>query len=122
MLQKVDILKQATEPITDTEAVFVCLYSLLLEKIESEPKKGMVFSKGNPNQRKIHWMDLMKMSHMLEDFFIFRAETYKDQVCENCCNWESISEASPHMGNCVKRKNRIVHCLYHCKNWENKNE
>lgn len=106
------------ETISDLDAIFMILYSLLTEKLEQEPKKGIILSKGNPNQRKISWIKSMKLAHTLEDYFAFRKQLLSDQVCESCKHWSSISEASPHMGCCIKRGKKPIHKWYTCKRFE----
>ena len=122
MKQKIDTAKLKDELITDVDVVFTALYNLLYEKIQSEPNKGIVVSKGNPNQRKVKWSEVMKMSHMLEDFFTFREMHHGNRICKNCENWRSVSSASPHMGQCIKYSRRFMHSLHCCKNWEAQHE
>lgn len=118
MKQHIDTVKPYDDPITDVDVVFTALYNLVYEKIQAEPNKGIVVSKGNPNQRKVKWPDVMKMSHMLEDFFIFREMHHGNRVCSDCKNWISVSTASPHMGHCKKYDKRYMHSLHCCKCWE----
>lgn len=115
MKQKIGTMLGPEEPISDLDVVFMALYNLLYEKIETEPNKGIIISKGNPNQRKVLWKDVMRMAHALEDFFIFRKQRTGCQVCQLCKSWESISQASPHMGCCNKRKQEPVHAFSSCK-------
>lgn len=116
MKQYIDTVK-TEEPITDVDVVFTALYNLLYEKIQEEPNKGIVVSKGNPNQRKVHWSKVMKMAHMLEDFFTFREMHHGDKTCENCMHWRSVSEVSPHMGCCKKHNKQDMHALHCCGGW-----
>lgn len=115
MSQKIKSLKLPTEELTDIDVIFVSMYSLILEKLESEPGKGIIVSKGNPNQRKISWKKLMKLCHELEDYFIFRGFHEKNTTCDSCCYWKSISEESPHMGFCKKTKSQPIHRWFSCK-------
>ena len=84
MKQKIGTLKPTDEPVTDLDVVFVAVYNVLYEKIEQEPNKGIVVSKGNPNQRKATWKEVMSIAHMLEDFFILREQRTKGKTCEEC--------------------------------------
>lgn len=115
MKQQIGILKSSTEPITDLDVVFVALYNLLYEKIEQEPTKGIVISKGNPNQRKATWSEVMQIAHMLEDFFTLRKQRTKNKTCEECIHWKSVSKASPHIGKCIRHKKESLHKFNSCK-------
>ena len=117
MKQHIDTLRPYDDPITDIDVVFTAMYNLLYEKIQNEPNKGIVVSKGNPNQRKVLWSDVMRMAHMLEDFFIFREMHHGDQTCGNCKYWTSVSKASPHMGHCNKHNKANMHALHCCGGW-----
>lgn len=107
------------EPVSDLDVLFVAVYNLIHEKLETEPNKGIVVSKGNPNQRRATWKEVMLIAHMLEDFFIFRKMRHGGKDCMGCKNWKSISTASPHMGVCSKRSDRdTVHALSSCKKFK----
>ena len=103
------------EPVTDLDVVFVAIYNVLYEKIEQEPNKGVVVSKGNPNQRKATWNEVMSIAHMLEDFFTMREQRTGCKTCEECAYWRSISVASPHIGECTKYGKEYLHKFNSCK-------
>lgn len=115
MKQKIGTVKGKEEPITDLDVVFLALYNLLYEKIESEPKKGIVVSKGNPNQRKATWGEVMKIAHMLEDFFALRLLRTGCRTCGECRYWEATSVTSPHIGECKKHGKTQLHKFSSCK-------
>lgn len=119
MKQKIGTMRSATEPITDLDVVFVALYNLLYEKLEQEPNKGIVVSKGNPNQRKATWKEVLSIAHALEDFFIFRTHRTNFRECQLCKSWNSISETSPHMGECRKKNRRYMHAFNSCREFNN---
>ena len=122
MKQKISTMKPVNEPVSDLDMVFLALYNLLYEKIEKEPNKGIVFSKGNPNQRKATWKELIIMAHALEDFFTFRKQRTGCQVCHLCEHWTSVSQASPHMGRCKKIGVEPVHAFSSCRKFNAKVE
>lgn len=122
MKQKIGTMKPTNEPVSDMDMVFLALYNLLYEKIEAEPNKGIVFSKGNPNQRKATWKELIVMAHALEDFFAFRKQRTGCQVCQLCEHWTSVSQASPHMGRCNKKGVEPVHAFSNCRKFNAKVE
>lgn len=122
MKQKIGTMKSVNEPVSDLDMVFLALYNLLYEKIEKEPNKGIVFSKGNPNQRKATWKELIVMAHALEDFFIFRKQRTGCQACQLCEHWTSVSQASPHMGRCNKKGVEPVHAFSSCRKFNAKVE
>lgn len=115
MKQKIGTMKSPDEPITDLEVLFVAVYNLIYEKIEQEPNKGIVVSKGNPNQRKVTWKKVMQIAHMLEDFFIMREQRTECKTCEECDYWKSVSDASPHIGVCTKYNKNYMHKFNSCK-------
>lgn len=115
MRQKIGTMIPPDEPVTDLDVVFVALYNLIHEKLEEEPKKGIIVSKGNPNQRKITWAGVMEMSHMLEDFFILRKQRTGGKTCEICAHWRPGYESASHIGNCVKYSKKYVHKFNCCK-------
>ena len=115
MIDKVNTMRGADAEISDVDVVFSALYNLLLERIETEPEKGLIISKGNPNQRKVSWKKIASMAHSLEDFFIFREQVIGGGCCRSCDHWRSISKASPHMGVCKKYNKRPIHEFYRCK-------
>lgn len=115
MKQKIGTLKPINEPITDLDVAFVAIYNVLYEKLEKEPNKGIIVSKGNPNQRKATWAEVMSTAHMLEDFFVMREQRTGCKTCEECKHWESISLASPHIGKCCKYDKLLVHKFHSCK-------
>lgn len=118
MKQKIGTMKDPNEPITDLDVAFVAFYNLLYEKIEKEPNKGIIISKGNPNQRKVRWSEVMEIAHMLEDFFILRKQRTGGDVCELCKHWKSVSEASPHLGRCERHKVNHIHQFNSCKRFQ----
>lgn len=118
MKQKIGTLLPPNEPVSDLNVVFCALYNLLYEKIETEPNKGIVVSKGSPNQRKVTWREVIIMAHAMEDFFTFRRSRTGFRECQLCEYWESISQASPHMGRCNKRKQEPVHAFSSCKKFK----
>ena len=122
MKQKIGTMKPPTEPVSDMDMVFLALYNLLYEKIEDEPNKGIVFSKGNPNQRKATWKELIIMAHALEDFFTFRRQRTGCKECQLCKQWTSVSQASPHMGRCNKKGVEPVHAFSSCRKFAQKVE
>lgn len=113
--QKIGTLKPIDEPVTDLDVAFVAIYNVLYEKIEQEPNKGIVVSKGNPNQRKATWKEIMSIAHMLEDFFILREQRTGCKTCEECAYWKSMSVASPHIGECTKYGKKYLHKFNSCK-------
>lgn len=115
MKQKIGTLKAPTEPITDLDVVFVAIYNILYEKIEKEPNKGIIVSKGNPNQRKATWTEIMAIAHMLEDYFLTREKHTLCETCEECRYWKSVSKASPHLGKCLRYNKEYVHKFSRCK-------
>ena len=122
MKQKIGTMKPPNEPVSDTDMIFLALYNLLYEKIEAEPNKGIVYSKGNPNQRKVTWKELMIMAHAVEDFFIFRRQRTGCRECQLCQYWASVSKASPHMGRCNNKGVEPVHALSSCRKFTQKVE
>lgn len=120
MKQRIGTVRPKDKPVSDKDVVFLALYNLLAEKAESEPNKGIVFSKGNPNQRKVTWKEVIIMAHALEDFFIFREQRTGCDVCQLCKHWESVSKASPHMGRCNKKGTEPVHAFSSCKKFSRK--
>lgn len=120
MKQKIGTMLSPNEPISDRSVVFCALYNLLYERIETEPNKGIIVSKGNPNQRKVSWKEIMVMAHAMEDFFLFRESRTGHKECQLCSHWESISKTSPHMGRCNKRGQWPVHALSSCKKFNPK--
>lgn len=118
MKQKIGTLKGPEEPITDLDAAFVAFYNLLYEKIEYEPKKGIVISKGLPNQRKVTWKELMAIAHMLEDFFAMRKQRTGGDICELCKSWAPSSVESPHIGFCNRHNKPLVHKFNSCKGFK----
>ena len=115
MKQKIDTMLPPDAPVSDLNVVFCALYNLLYEKIEAEPNKGIVVSKGNPNQRKVTWKEVMLMAHTMEDFFIFRKQRTGCRECQLCKHWVSVSQSSPHMGKCKKTGVELVHAFSSCK-------
>ena len=115
MKQKIGTMLPPDAPVSDLNVVFCALYNLLYEKIETEPNKGIVVSKGNPNQRKATWKEVMLMAHAMEDFFIFRKQRTGCRECQLCEHWTSVSQASPHMGKCKKTGVELVHAFSSCK-------
>lgn len=122
MKQKIGTMKSSTEPITDLDVAFVAFYNLVYEKLETEPKRGLIISKGNPNQRKVYWSEVMEIAHMLEDFFILRKQRTGRNTCELCKRWESVSEASPHIGKCKNRNIYHIHKFNSCKRFQGRFE
>lgn len=116
MKQQIGYAGDPNRALTDEDVVFAALYNLLYEKTQEEPKKGIIASKGNPNQRKVSWSKVLRMAHMMEDFFILRRQRYGEETCQTCRHWESISEVSPWMGACKKYTKRM-HAMEHCKKW-----
>lgn len=122
MKQKIGTMKPINEPVSDLDMVFLALYNLLNEKIEDEPNKGIVYSKGNPNQRRATWKEIIIMAHALEDFFSLRRQRTGCRECQMCRHWESISKASPHMGQCKKKRVEPVHAYSSCKGFTQREE
>lgn len=122
MKQKIGTMKSPNEPITDLDVAFVAFYNLVYEKLETEPKRGLIISKGNPNQRKAYWSEVMEIAHMLEDFFILRKQRTGRNTCELCKHWESVSEASPHIGKCKNRNIHHIHKFNSCKRFQGRFE
>lgn len=120
MKQTIGTMKSVTEPVDDLDVLFVAIYNLLYEKIQQEPNKGIVVSKGNPNQRKATWSEVMNIAHEVEDFFTIRKMQTGTEVCGGCIQWRSVSKVSPHMGECLKHKKRPVHRFATCRKYEHK--
>lgn len=118
MKQKIKTMKPPTEPITDLDVAFTAIYNVLYEKFEKEPNKGIVVSKGNPNQRKVTWEEVLYIAHMLEDFFILRKQRTGCRTCEECRHWKSVSTTSPHIGVCPKYGKKYIHKFHSCKRFE----
>lgn len=115
MKQRIKSMKSSGEPVTDRDLVFTAIYNVLYEKHLQEPEKGTVVAKGTPQQRKATWSELLKLAHVLEDFFIFRDMRTGGKSCDTCTHWKSISKESPHMGECTWKGVRPVHAWSCCK-------
>lgn len=120
--QKIGTMKSPDDPVTDLDVVFLALYNLLYEKIEKEPNKGIVVSKGNPNQRKATWKEVMRIAHALEDFFVLRGVRTGGKECCLCKYWESVSTESPHLGRCKRYKQGSLHAFNSCKRFKRRPE
>jgi len=114
MKQQIGTMK-TEEPIDDLDVLFVAVYNLLYEKIQEEPKKGIVVSKGNPNQRKAKWKEIMEIAHEAEDYFMFRKLRTGCDICEKCKHFESVSDVSPYRGRCKARGLSLVHAWGSCQ-------
>lgn len=117
MKQQIGTMKAPTEPIDDLDVLFVAIYNLLYEKTQKEPKKGIVVSKGNPNQRKATWREIIEIAHEAEDYFMFRKLRTGCDVCEKCKNFQPVSEVSPHRGHCKARGLTLVHGWDSCQRY-----
>lgn len=118
MKQKIGSMKSPTEPVTDLDVFFLAVYNLIYEKIETEPKKGIIVNKGEETQQKAKWDEIMAIAHVVEDFFIFREMRVGGDTCSDCKYWRSLSKDSPHMGRCIKNKTEPVHMLNTCKRFD----
>lgn len=116
--QKIGTMKPSNEPITDLDVAFVAFYNLLYDRIESGCEKGIVISKGNPNQRKVSWKKVMRIAHMIEDFFILRELRTGCKTCEECKHWGPISKTSPHMGACKLHGVSYIHKFHSCEDFK----
>lgn len=115
MKQQIGIAKNPTDPIDDLDVLFFAVYNLLYERIQQEPGKGVVVSKGNPNQRKATWSEVMEIAHAAEDYFLFRRARTGCDTCEHCKGFQSVSEVSPHRGICKTRNLSLIHGWGSCK-------
>lgn len=122
MKQLIGTMKDPTESIDDIDVLFVAVYNLLYEKIQQEPKKGIVVSKGNPNQRKVIWKEIMEIAHEMEDYFTFRKLRTGCDICEKCKHFQSMSEVSPHKGQCRARGCTLVHGWGSCQRYFERKE
>lgn len=120
MKQRIGSMLPDDVPVGDINVVFCTLYNLLAEKLEQEPNKGIIVCKGKPNARKVKWAEVMKMAHAMEDFFIFRQQRTGCRECGICEHWKSVSQASPHMGKCLKRGDEPVHIMSSCRKFKQK--
>lgn len=116
MKQDIGYIGEPKAPISDESVVFTAVYNLLYEKLQEEPHKGIIVYGGNSSKRKVSWSKVLRMAHMLEDFFSLRRQRCGEEVCQTCKHWESISEVSPWMGACKKYTKRM-HALERCKKW-----
>lgn len=117
MKQQIGTMKSSTDTIEDLDVLFVALYNLLYEKIQAEPKKGIVISKGNPNQRKVTWKEVMSIAHEAEDYFALRRARTGCDICEHCSSFQSVSEVSTHIGKCKLRELSLIHGWGSCKKY-----
>lgn len=115
MKQRIGTMLPPTEPVTDLSVAFVAFYNLIAEKLEEEPNKGIVVSKGNPNQRKATWSEVMEIAHTMEDYFILRKVRLGCKCCNECTWWRTASAAAPHIGCCGLRKKANIHAYDGCK-------
>ena len=118
MKQKIGSLIPETQVVSDMDMVFMAMYNLMYDRVETEPNKGIVVCKGKPNQRKATWKEVLVMAHMLEDYFMCKRVRNHSKECFHCKYWESISKASPHLGRCNKRAIEPVHMLETCKKFK----
>ena len=60
MKQKIGSMKSPTEPVTDLDVFFLAVYNLIYEKIETEPRKGIIGKRLNekPSGMRL-WLSLM---------------------------------------------------------------
>ncbi len=122
MKQQIGTMKGPDEDVDDLDLLFIAVYNLLYEKIQQEPKKGIVVSKGNPNQRKATWKEIMSIAHELEDYFTFRKVRTGCDTCEKCNNFQSVSEVSPYKGQCKARGLTLVHAWGSCQRYFERRE
>ena len=122
MKQVIGTMKPDNEPVTDLDVLFVAVYNLLYEKIQEEPKKGIVVSKGKPNQRKVTWKEIMDIAHETEDYFIFRKARTGCDICWLCKYFQSVSDTSPHRGQCKARGLTLVHAWGSCQRFFERKE
>lgn len=120
MKQFIGSLKPPEDPVSDLDLLFTAVYNVLYEKHLAEPNKGIVVSKGTPNQRKATWSEILNIAHSVEDYFIFRQQRTGSGICQTCRHWESISKQSPHMGRCKLKDVQPVHAWASCKKHKEK--
>lgn len=117
MKQQIGTMQGPDEVIDDLDVLFIAVYNLLYEKIQQEPKKGIVISKGNPNQRKVRWKEILEIAHEAEDYFTFRKIRTGCDICGKCNNFQSVSEVSPYKGRCKARGLTLVHAWGSCQRY-----
>lgn len=117
MKQQIGTMKGPDEAIDDLDVLFIAVYNLLYEKIQQEPKKGIVISKGNPNQRKVRWKEILEIAHEAEDYFAFRRVRTGCDTCGKCNNFKPVSEVSPYKGQCKARGLTLVHAWGSCQRY-----
>lgn len=114
MKQHIGTMKTPAEAIDDLDVLFVAVYNLIYEKMQEEPNKGIVVSKGNPNQRRATWDEVMRIAHQAEDYFTIRKMRTGCDTCENCSNFDLVNNYS-RLGNCKARNLILVHSWGSCK-------
>ena len=96
--------------ISELEALFIAVDKLIDEKLEQNPKAGIIIGKGQSNEVRIRYVKLKKRLEILHKFFALKG-CFSYGVCQTCSKFNTTSSSTKEFGVC---QNRTVHCYDTC--------
>lgn len=101
--------------ISDLEALMIIMDKLIGDKLEENPKAGLIIAKGKPNERKIRYHEAKTLLQGLEGYFGQKG-SFSLGVCATCTKFDTRSHGTAWFGTC-QTSGALVHewdgCLKH---------
>lgn len=103
--------------ISDLEAFLSVARKLIIDRIEENPKAGIILAKGNKNERKVRYSDALRYADSLESFLGTRG-MFSIGVCQTCKYLDRKPIPDSYYGKCKIHKitvHEYESCLEHSK-------
>lgn len=101
--------------INELEAFILIVDKMLEEKLQVNPKAGIVLAKGRPNEKKVRYKDLKKVLSTLELYFSQKG-CLSFGICRDCGNFNGAGYFSncKGLGRCRLNSDKEVNAYDSC--------
>ena len=104
--------------ISDIEILFHILDKLMDEKLEENPKSGLIMNKGEKNEKRMKYTQAQDKLKALYTYFAEKG-TFSIGCCETCSKWNSEMSSTGYLGKCSSN-NKMCSCFDTCDNHSKK--
>lgn len=92
--------------VSELESLLLVMDKLLQDKIQANPKSGVVFNKGEPNELRVKYTDAQRALKALRTTFGYKG-AFSFGVCKTCKMFDTRAYSTGDLGKCTLNKSIV---------------
>ena len=92
--------------VSELEALIMVMDRLLQDKLQANPKSGIVFNRGEPNELKVRYADAQKALENLKSTFAYKG-AFSFGICKTCKKFKNEGYSTGMLGKCSLSKSVV---------------